>query len=134
MPTSISLVTALAYAASLGDLEMVKLFMEKGADVNAKNSDGGTVLMFAARGGNLEVVKLLLEKGLDVNAKDKGGRTVLMFAASTDGGQVEVVKLLLEKGLDVNAKDKAGRTGTDVCCQRPEFWSGEVSHRKRSGR
>jgi uncharacterized protein len=50
-------------AAEGGDVEIVKLLIEKGADVNAKNVDGVTALMFAAGEGRLEAVKLLIEKG-----------------------------------------------------------------------
>ncbi len=48
---------------------MVKLLLEKGADVNAKGEHGWTPLMEAANRGHSEAAKLLLEKGADVNLK-----------------------------------------------------------------
>ena len=50
--------------------EVVKLLLEKGAEVNAKESTNGvTALMMAANNGHPEVVKLLLEKSANVNVK-----------------------------------------------------------------
>ena len=64
-----------------GPLGVVRLLLEKGADVNANYPSGVTALIWASREGHLNVVKLLLEKGADVNARDKFGRTALMMAA-----------------------------------------------------
>lgn len=65
---------------ALEDLEMVKLLIAHGADVNRKNFRGATPLMGAAVGKNVAVVKYLIEKGADVNARDKDGYTALMAA------------------------------------------------------
>ena len=56
--------------AEEGDTEEVKLLIEKGADVDAKDWKGRTALMGAALKGHTETVKLLIEKGADVNARD----------------------------------------------------------------
>lgn len=78
----------IAHAAQ-GDDVVLKLFLELGMDVNAKNTGGGTALMFASAGGHTEVVKLLLSKGADVNAKDNTGWTALMMASAGDHAEVE---------------------------------------------
>jgi ankyrin repeat protein len=88
--------------------EVVKILLEKGADVNAKGSFGQTPLHDAASRGFLDAMKLFLSKGADVNAKDRWDETPLHFAV--DNKLPEVVKILLEKGADVNAKDLSGRT------------------------
>ena len=49
----------------------MKLLLEKGADVESKDTDyGQTPLSWAAENGHEAVVKLLLEKGADVESKD----------------------------------------------------------------
>ena len=53
--------TVIHYAALMGDLNRVKLLVEKGADVNAKDEDGKTVLDYASR--NQELVDWLKEHG-----------------------------------------------------------------------
>jgi ankyrin repeat protein len=86
------------------NLEVVRALLAKGADVNAKTSDGMTALMLAAEYEGIDVVQALLAKGADVNAKASGGTTALMFASKQ--GHLEVVQTLLAKGADVNAKRK----------------------------
>jgi ankyrin repeat protein len=82
----------LSIAAGLGKLEIVKLLLEKGANVNATDLLGQTPLMIAAKEGHLEIVKLLLAKGAAPNAKNSEGKTALDFA--TKAGRTEVVNLL----------------------------------------
>jgi ankyrin repeat protein/DNA-directed RNA polymerase subunit RPC12/RpoP len=86
-----------------GNVETVRLLLEKGANASAKDNKGRTPLHYAAMSGNVEIVKLLLEKGAAVNAKDYDGVTALILAAGC--GQMSVVELLLEKGADINAKE-----------------------------
>jgi len=46
-----------------GALEIVRLLLERGADVEAKKNDGKTALQYAAQEGHDEIVKLLREHG-----------------------------------------------------------------------
>jgi len=46
-------------ASLYGDLEVVKLLLEKGANIDTVNNRGRTPLYWASRNGHLEVVKLL---------------------------------------------------------------------------
>ena len=88
---------------------VVKLLLEKGADVESKSSSSRTPLSWAAENGHEAVVKLLLEKGADVESKDtKSGQTPLLRAA--EYGHEAVVKLLLKKGADVESKSRSGQT------------------------
>jgi len=81
-------------------LDVAKILMDKGADVNAKDDNGKTALMHAVH-YDLEVVRLLVDKGADVNARDNDGRTVLISASS----HLDVVKYLVERGAEINARD-----------------------------
>jgi uncharacterized protein len=73
-------VTPLCVAISKGELEIVKKFVEYGADVNQK-SNGLTPLMIAARYNKAEIVKYLLENSnVKVNEKDSNGYTALNYA------------------------------------------------------
>jgi ankyrin repeat protein len=89
-------------AADNGHLEVVKLLLEKVADITVANHNGWTPLNSAADSGHLEVVKLLVEKGADITVANHNGWTPLNSAA--DSGHLEVVKLLVEKGADVNTQ------------------------------
>jgi ankyrin repeat protein len=99
--------TLVIHAAAIGSPEAVKLLLENGADVNAKNDLEATALILGA--GNAEKARMLVEKGADVNAHSKLGRTPLMIAAGCDGCSA-TVKLLLDKGADPKAADKQGDT------------------------
>src|SRR5436309_2368525 len=92
--------TLLMHAAAVGSPEAVKLLLESGAEVNAKNEVEATALILGA--GNAEKARMLVEKAADVNAHSKLGRTPLMIASGCDGCAV-TVKLLLDKGADPNA-------------------------------
>ena len=60
--------TPLSKAAAYGHEEMVKLLLEKGADLDSKDSEyGWTPLSWAARYRNEAVIKLLREKGAEKN-------------------------------------------------------------------
>ena len=56
-------------AAFTGRMEVVELLIANGANVNAKDKDGGTPLLHATLSGHREIVELLISKGADVNAK-----------------------------------------------------------------
>ena len=90
-------------ACNKGDIEAVKQFLGKGADVNAEDKHEWTPLHYAAYQGHTEIAKFLVGSGADVNAKEIGDETPLHFAAQR--GHKKVVELLIAKGADVNAMD-----------------------------
>lgn len=87
---------ALMYAVALGDADLVRTVLAKGADPNTSNKTGFTVLMFAASKGSAEVVKALLEKGANIDAEDKGKMTALLIAEKE--GHPDVVQVLVDNG------------------------------------
>jgi len=108
--------TPISYAAQNGHMAVVRLLLEKGADIDSKAKGkivaGMTPLSYAAQNGHTAVVRLLLEKGADIDSKAKGkivaGMTPLSFAAKNE--HMAVVRLLLERGADVNSKDISDTT------------------------
>ena len=92
-----------------GDFDKVRLAINFGADLGAKDVYGNTPLYWASYMNRIAIAKLLIERGADVEAKDNdGGRTPLHFAANWN--RIETAKLLIERGADVEAKDKWGQT------------------------
>lgn len=100
-------VTPLMYAAAAGSVEAMKLLIDKGADVNARNMFESTALIWSAT--DIRKIKLLLDRGADVNAVSKQGRTTLLLAALSDHS-AEIVRLLIAKGAKTKVADKLGMT------------------------
>jgi len=90
-------VTPLHSAAAARQVEIARVLIAHGANVNAMQADSGfTPLHEAALNGNLEFARLLLEHGADVNAKMKDGKTPLGFALEQN--KSEMVAFLRERG------------------------------------
>ena len=86
--------------------QIVKMLLEKDAQVDLKNKKGLSALMHTSAHGNSEVVKLLLEKGAQVDLQDSKGRSALMYASKE--GRFEVAQLLLKRGAQVNLQNDDG--------------------------
>ena len=95
--------TALTWAATRDDSEMVELLMRAGADPNLANDYGITPLSMACTNGNAAMVAELLNAGANPNAAHATGETALMTCART--GNAEAVRLLLDQGAAVDAKE-----------------------------
>ena len=99
--------TPLHQAAFAEDLESVRMLLDAGADVHARDWRQRTPLLNAADYGgfrNLEVLETLIEAGADVNDRDEFGKTVLDFALASPADRVvEVVSRLLDLGADGGA-------------------------------
>ncbi|MCF7792298.1 MAG: ankyrin repeat domain-containing protein [Victivallales bacterium] len=85
-------------AAKAGKLEIVKLYVKGGMDVNVRHSE--TALGAACFAGHLDVVKFLIDKGAYINP-DEPYRKPLMYAIV--GKSFKTAKYLIEKGADVNS-------------------------------
>jgi uncharacterized protein len=103
--------TALHWAARIGNTELADILIYAGADVDAGTRIGSyTPLHIATREGNTRVVEVLLEAGSDASsATTNSGATPLHLAARS--GNADIVSQLIEHGADVEARDiKWGQT------------------------
>jgi ankyrin repeat protein len=96
---------------------VTKVLLEYGADVGARDTQGGTPLHDAAESGDpdSEVVQLLLEHGADVNAQDGDGWTALHLA--THHGHVQVGKILLRRGGHWYIENNQGNTPLEIALE-----------------
>jgi ankyrin repeat protein len=119
--------TPLMRAAKSGDIAMVRLLLDAGADPLATLANGNTVLMLAAglgwRDGSpaapsydqgppgeaVATIELLLARGLDINATNTNGDTAL-HAAVTGRASHEIVTVLIDRGARLDVQNKRNLT------------------------
>lgn len=97
--------TPLMEAASGGYIEVGRVLLDKGADVNAAPvpTSRDTALTIAADKGHLKFVELLLSRGAAVEVKNKKGNSPLWLAAH--GGHLSVVEILYAHSADIDSQD-----------------------------
>ena len=91
---------------------LVKLLLEKGADVSAQDQSRKTAMVLAAGNGQAQAVKALLQWGVDADTRYQNDLTALMWAAGN--GDVATAKVLLDAKADLNLKDNRGKTALAV--------------------
>lgn len=119
--------TPLMRAAKSGEIAIVKLLVDAGADPKTTLANGNNALMFAAglgwRDGSpaapsydqgppeeaVATIELLLSKGLDINGTNTNGDTPL-HAAVSGRASPEIVRALLQHGAKLDATNKRGQT------------------------
>lgn len=129
-------ITPLGLAVINNQLDIVKILIVPGANVNLKSIYGEHALSMAAHIGNKEIFKYLypltipeytigrkvLREAIrfknivkDVNGlwTDKEGKTALMYAIE-DNENIEKIKLSIQAGTNINAKDHNGNTALSL--------------------
>lgn len=134
----------LTYAASMGELQTVKLLLARGLPINQGNYDNRTTLHLAVVRGQSAVARMLLTKGANVDITDRRGSTPLVdafrhnnldiadmliqhgaqlpkncFAEVKEAAETDDFKLSLlcsRAGADVNSSDYDMRSVLHTCC------------------
>jgi ankyrin repeat protein len=101
-----------------GHIEIAKLLIERGADVNALSDDKWTPLHFASRFGHTKAVTWLLAHGASVNFQKDDSWTPLHWAAYY--GHFQIAMILLKHKAGVNSRDFIGRTPLHRAFEGPE--------------
>ena len=99
--------TALHYAASNGNVEIIAILVKAGAKLDTLDLLGNTPLHLAAARDRTEAGQLLLAVGARVDPQNHDGRTPLMIAANR--GDTKLVLALLAKGANTAITDYTGR-------------------------
>jgi len=96
--------------------EAFNMLIQRGANVNAKNSQRETPLHKAVINPRIRMilVELLINAGAKVNESVKGG-TPLHYAVQLS--RTDLVTILMANGADLNVKDSRGDTPLDLCKQ-----------------
>ena len=105
----------LVEATRFGNANLVRLFLNKGAEPNVLHGKAGTILHTAAARWDMATATALLEHGANPNAQrfDNGEtplHTAINSGAIMTGGPTEMIKLLLDHGADSAGTDFVGAT------------------------
>ncbi len=104
--------TPLQMAALSGNEELARLFLDNGANIEAKTMTMGyTPLLCAAMKGHFNLISFLLNRGADVNAANQHGSALHMAVYFR---RRDNIRLLLEYGIDIQITDSNGNTAAKI--------------------
>lgn len=104
------------FASQTGNIEIARLLLEAGADIDAGDSDNSTALGIAAMRKHGEMVAFLIENGADVNRRDRKADCPLSFAVY--GRDEAIIQQLLDAGADLYFRNPNGETLLHISCAR----------------
>ncbi|KAG5892950.1 hypothetical protein JTB14_015001 [Gonioctena quinquepunctata] len=137
--------SALHIAARGGHLNIMRILIDAGANINEVDMDEHSALTLSVRHGCPESVKYLVKKGARVNHEEPGGVTSLRLAVwannapvvkvllegcariihshhlvhnAVSNNNLEVVQMLVESGAMLNARDDQAHTPLMLACSR----------------
>ena len=102
--------TPLMLASIFGDIKMVEILINNGADIDATYGDyGETSLIFSIIYKHIEIASMLIERGANINfTVGYHRKNALMYAIESKN--IEIISMLIERGIDINAQDNDGWT------------------------
>lgn len=100
--------TILMFAVEAGDIEMIKLLVDRGADIHMKSDRGETAVLLATKKNMEQCVNLLLARGAKLDDTDEKGRNLLHLAVRA--GNEALVKAFIDLGIDVCSKTESDLT------------------------
>ena len=104
--------TPLNFAAIYNNIDIVKLLVKAGADLDIANDDDETPLHTAVHLGNIKIVKFLIDEGANINKRDSIDRYTPLHLALSCPGPIEdestmkylnIANLLIESGANLEA-------------------------------
>lgn len=95
-------------AASRGHVEVLRILINAGADIDIATGDGTTALMSAVRNERIDAARMLIDAGAAVNARTVDGTSPLMLSATL--GNRDITRVLLDSGANVQMKNARAET------------------------
>ena len=102
---------AAIYDEEYQQMSLMKLLVDRGADVNQKVENIGSPLCYAARNAQLDSAQLLIQEGADLNSVDSGGHSSLHWAIGRSKAREELFDYIIGLGADPLLVDQRGCNG-----------------------
>jgi len=118
-PINSSQDTPLNIAAMFNNIDIVKLLVEAGADLDIANDDNETPLQTAVHLGNIKIVEILIDKGADINTQDTINKYTPLHLAVSCPGEIDdksymryfnIAELLIRSGANLETTDGQKKT------------------------
>jgi len=120
--------TALHFATSKNNLDVVRTLLANNASARVKDKRGQLALHRAAAIGSVPIVQLLLQNKSPLNATDMDGMTALHHAVSEGHGDTAVA--LLKAGAETDKRDTDGRLAIELAPDS-KVWKASGPHNQR---
>lgn len=115
--------TPLHAASASGIVAMVKVLLDRGADVNPVDANEETALMAAVKNRAVAIVRELIAAGADIERRNKYGSTALLLATQESSRScLQIAETLIKAGANVNVVRRDGMTALRYAC-----WKGDRS-------
>jgi ankyrin repeat protein len=112
--------TPLLVAVTTGNLQIVEIYLQRGANIEAQDKDGRTALMLAVINRSTPIVMLLLEYGANNQAQDHQGLTAISWTLGLDNSEINSLISDYQPN-NLNPKDFAHACKSGLV-QRVEFF------------
>lgn len=103
------------FAAAIGDVKAIDLFIKYKSNLNIKDGIGATPLHVASFYGHLDCAKLLFNPKTKINEGTKTKKSLVFYDAEStplhaalSSGNITLVEWLIDKGADIHSKTKFG--------------------------
>jgi len=96
------------------DIDLTKMLIDAGADVNSQDSAGFTALHFCAQEKQPATAQLLINAGADVNLKDQWGNGPLGRSLGNTPENAQIIELLISSGADPYLKNESDISPMDL--------------------
>ena len=103
-------------ATAAGDLRAIRVALEAGADVDARDETGRTPLMVATEARQTEAFRTLLAAGADVDIQDNKQDNPFLYAGAE--GLLDILRLANEAGADPTITNRFGGTALIPAAER----------------
>lgn len=129
--------TPLHRASYTNNVDIAKILLQYGANVNAKTEFEWTPLHSAVKWSNAECAALLLQHGADVNALSQGQQTPLHIAATVSNCRETAMTLMMEPNCDTSALNNSDETAPEIARRTgrsyPLFAMGHTAYSVETG-
>uniref|UniRef100_A0A8D0D4C1 Euchromatic histone-lysine N-methyltransferase 2 n=1 Tax=Sander lucioperca TaxID=283035 RepID=A0A8D0D4C1_SANLU len=120
--------TPIIWSAEHKHVEVIKVLLNRGADVTINDKELNVCLHWAAYAGNVDIAELVLNSGCPLASVNMHGDTPLHIAARE--GYLECVTLFLSRGADIDIVNREGDTPLSLARADTPVWVALQINRK----